>query len=407
MDSIWINAPAKINIGLDVIRRREDGYHEVKMIMQSIRLFDRLTLTKTKEPGIKLTTNLSYLPVNEDNLVYQSAKRLMDEFHLEGGLDIKLDKRIPVAAGMAGGSTDAASCMLAINDLYGLGLSKRHLMKRGVKLGADIPYCILKGTALSEGIGEKLSTIPAMPSCYILIAKPNIHVSTKWVYTNLVLDEHTNHPDIDGMLASMKKRDLLSLSNQIGNVLESVTIPSYPQIAAIKECMLQNGAVKVYAVDVGYGQLAWSLRTDERVVNMERTNIRYVTPEDLAEPIEFFSVDVSFISLHHIFPVAQRITTPDAMGVCLVKPQFEAGREKVGKNGVVRDPAVHREVLHNAMSYAAENGFVVRGLDYSPVKGPEGNIEYLMFVQKSDQPAVLDDEAAAQVVAASHTTLDR
>lgn len=118
-------------------------------------------------------------------------------------------------------------------------------------------------------------------------------------------------------------------------------------------------------------------------------------------------MDVSFISLHHIFPVAQRFTTPDAMGVCLVKPQFEAGREKVGKNGVVRDPAVHREVLHNAMSYAAENGFVVRGLDYSPVKGPEGNIEYLMFVQKSDQPAVLDDEAAAQVVAASHTTLDR
>ena len=173
------------------------------------------------------------------------------------------------------------------------------------------------------------------------------------------------------------------------------------------DCMLQNGAVKVYAVDVGYGQLAWSLRTDARVVNMERTNIRYVTPEDLAEPIEFFSVDVSFISLHHIFPVAQRITTPDAMGVCLVKPQFEAGREKVGKNGVVRDPAVHREVLHNAMSYAAENGFLVRGLDYSPVKGPEGNIEYLMFVQKSDQPAVLDDEAAAQVVAASHTTLDR
>ena len=227
MDSIWINAPAKINIGLDVIRRREDGYHEVKMIMQSIRLFDRLTLTKTKEPGIKLTTNLSYLPVNEDNLVYQSAKRLMDEFHLEGGLDIKLDKRIPVAAGMAGGSTDAASCMLAINDLYGLGLSKRHLMKRGVKLGADIPYCILKGTALSEGIGEKLSNIPAMPSCYILIAKPNIHVSTKWVYTNLVLDEHTN----------------LSLSNQIGNVLESVTIPAYPQIAAIKDCMLQNGAL--------------------------------------------------------------------------------------------------------------------------------------------------------------------
>lgn len=173
------------------------------------------------------------------------------------------------------------------------------------------------------------------------------------------------------------------------------------------DCMLQNGAVKVYAVDVGYGQLAWKLRTDERVVNMERTNIRNVTPDALAEPIEFFSVDVSFISLHHIFPVAQAITTPDAMGVCLVKPQFEAGREKVGKNGVVRDPATHREVLHNAMGYAAANGFAVRGLDFSPVKGPEGNIEYLMFVQKSDEPAVLDDSVAEQVVAASHSSLDR
>lgn len=173
------------------------------------------------------------------------------------------------------------------------------------------------------------------------------------------------------------------------------------------DCMLQNGAVKVYAVDVGYGQLAWKLRTDERVINMERTNIRSVTPEALDEPIEFFSVDVSFISLHHIFPVAQAITTPDAMGVCLVKPQFEAGREKVGKNGVVRDPATHREVLHNAMGYAAANGFAVRGLDFSPVKGPEGNIEYLMFVQKSEEPCVLDDAAAEQVVAASHSTLDR
>ena len=173
------------------------------------------------------------------------------------------------------------------------------------------------------------------------------------------------------------------------------------------DCMLQNGAVKVYAVDVGYGQLAWSLRTDERVVNMERTNIRNVTPDMLEEPIEFFSVDVSFISLHHIFPVAQAITTPDAMGVCLVKPQFEAGREKVGKNGVVRDPATHREVLHNAMGYAAANGFKVCGLDFSPVKGPEGNIEYLMFVQKSEQPGVLDDSVAEQVVAASHSTLDK
>ena len=173
------------------------------------------------------------------------------------------------------------------------------------------------------------------------------------------------------------------------------------------DCLLRRGARKVYSIDVGYGQLAWSLRQDPRVKCMERTNIRNVTLDMLAEPIEFFSVDVSFISLHHIFPVAQAITTPDAMGVCLVKPQFEAGREKVGKNGVVRDPATHREVLRNAMGYAAANGFVVRGLDFSPVKGPEGNIEYLMFVQKSEQPGVLDDSVAEQVVAASHSSLDK
>ena len=172
------------------------------------------------------------------------------------------------------------------------------------------------------------------------------------------------------------------------------------------DCMLQNGAVKVYAVDVGYGQLAWSLRTDERVVNMERTNIRNVTLDMLAEPIEFFSVDVSFISLHHIFPVAQAITTPDAMGVCLVKPQFEAGREKVGKKGVVRERATHIEVLRNACQYARENGFAVCGIDFSPVKGPEGNIEYLMYLQKAAGGDSVNDEMVKSLVEQSHTDLD-
>ncbi len=243
MDSVWINAPAKINIGLDVLRRREDGYHEVRMIMQSIRLFDRLTLTRSSEPGIRLTTNLHFLPVNEDNLVYRSARMLMEEFRIPGGLDIRLDKRIPVSAGMAGGSTDAASCMLAMNKLYNLDLSKHQLMKRGIKLGADIPYCILKGTALSEGIGEKLSTIPRMPDCYVLIAKPSIHVSTKFVYSHLVLDENTVHPDIDQMIAAMKKRNLHQLCRRLGNVLETVTIPAHPEIAEIKKCMMENGAL--------------------------------------------------------------------------------------------------------------------------------------------------------------------
>lgn len=211
--------------------------------MQSIRLFDRLTLTKSTTPGIHLQTNLRFLPVNEDNLVYRSAKLLMEEFDIKAGLDIRLEKRIPVAAGMAGGSTDAASCLLALNDLFELGLTKRQLMKRGVKLGADIPYCILKGTVLSEGIGEILSAIPKMPDCHILICKPGIHVSTKFVYTNLVLDENTPHPDIDSMINAMKKKNLQELCGLLGNVLETVTIPAHPEIETIKKCMLENGAL--------------------------------------------------------------------------------------------------------------------------------------------------------------------
>lgn len=243
MDSIWINAPAKINLGLDVIRRRDDGYHEVKMIMQSIRLFDRLTLTKDQTPGIHLSTNLKFLPVNEDNLVYKSAKLLMDEFDIQTGLNIQLDKRIPVAAGMAGGSTDAASCMLALNRLFDLQLTDKQLMERGVRLGADIPYCIMKGTALSEGIGEILSPLPKAPDCYVLIAKPNFHVSTKFVYTNLNLNDQTVHPDIDQMIEYIRSKDLQGLCDHMANILETVTIPAHPEIAEIKKTMLANGAL--------------------------------------------------------------------------------------------------------------------------------------------------------------------
>ena len=173
------------------------------------------------------------------------------------------------------------------------------------------------------------------------------------------------------------------------------------------DCMLQNGAVRVYAVDVGYGQLAWSLRTDARVVNMERTNIRNVTPDQLQDAIEFFSVDVSFISLKHIFPVADAICTPSAVGVCLVKPQFEAGRDKVGKKGVVREPSTHAEVLHMAQGYAMANHFTPAGLDFSPIKGPEGNIEFLMYVQHCDHPQPLPQGLIEQTVTAAHTALDK
>lgn len=243
MKKTWINAPAKINIGLDVLRKREDGYHEVKMIMQSIRLFDRLTFTETKKEDITLSTNLRFLPVNEDNLVIKAAKLLRDEFNITDGLHINLEKRIPVAAGMAGGSTDAASCMLALNKLYGLGLSLEQLQERAVSLGADIPYCLMKGTALSEGIGEKLTRLPNTPDCFILIAKPNIYVSTGSVYQNLVLNENTEHPDIDYMIKAIEQNNLTTLAKSIGNILESVTIPAHPEVAQIKECMINNGAM--------------------------------------------------------------------------------------------------------------------------------------------------------------------
>ena len=243
MESMWINAPAKINIGLDVTGKREDGYHEVKMIMQTIRLFDRLTLTRKKDPGVRLTTNLKFLPTDENNLIVKSAKMLIKEFGLDGGLNIKLEKRIPVAAGLAGGSTDAAATMIAINQMYELGLSKSQLMKRGVKIGADIPYCIMKGTALAEGIGEKLSTIPKLPNCNILIVKPKTHVSTRETYQKLVLDENTVHPDIDRMVEDMKANRLNDLCEHMANLLETVTIPEHPEIDEIKKFMMENGAL--------------------------------------------------------------------------------------------------------------------------------------------------------------------
>ena len=245
MDKIQLKALAKINLGLDVLRRREDGYHEVKMIMQTIGLHDDLEIRKTKTPGIQIKTNLYYLPTNENNLVYKAAKLLMDEFQIQDGVSIQLKKRIPVAAGMAGGSSDGAAVLWGINQMYGLGLSMHALMERGVRLGADVPYCIQRGTALAEGIGEKLSVLPPMPKCTILIAKPGISVSTKFVYENLHANDlkPEQHPDVDSMIEAMRQKDLGLLCSRMGNVLETVTIPAYPVINEIKRTMMDNGAI--------------------------------------------------------------------------------------------------------------------------------------------------------------------
>lgn len=261
MDTISLKALAKINLGLDVVRRREDGYHEVRMVMQTIHLYDRLEMEKTSTQGIELSTNLSYLPVNENNLVYRAGKLLMDEFGITEGIKVYLNKRIPVAAGMAGGSTDAAAMLYGMNELFELGLSREQLMERGVRIGADVPYCLMRGTALAEGIGEILTPLAPMVKCPVLIAKPAISVSTSFVYQNLKLDADTKHPDIDRLIRDIRKQDLGAIAGDMGNVLERVTIPNYPVIAQIKEQMMDSGAIN--AMMSGSGPTVFGLFEEE------------------------------------------------------------------------------------------------------------------------------------------------
>lgn len=243
-NEIHLKAYAKINLGLDVVRRRDDGYHEVKMIMQTVGIFDRVIIKVSDEPGVRMTTNVKYLPTDENNLVVKAAKLLMDEFHIEKGVDIYLEKFIPVAAGMAGGSSDCAATLVGINRLFSMGLRMKELMERGKRLGADVPYCVMRGTALSEGIGEILTPLKPAPDCFVLIAKPVISVSTKYVYENLVLDENTIHPDIDGMVEAINEGNLKGITDRMANVLETVTAKEYPQIEQIKNIMRENGAIE-------------------------------------------------------------------------------------------------------------------------------------------------------------------
>ena len=239
-----LRALAKINLGLDILGKREDGYQEVRMIMQTIQMYDVLEIRKTRRPGIALATNLPYIPTDERNLVYKAAKLLMDEFQLKEGLNIKLAKSIPVAAGMAGGSSDAAAAFVGVNRIFNLGLSERELMERAVKVGADVPYCIMRGTALAEGIGEKLTWIPQVPKCYVLIGKPGVSVSTKLAYESISMDGIESHPDIDGMIQDIEKGDLLGMTSKMGNVFEPGIIKRYPIIQEIKDLMEANGALK-------------------------------------------------------------------------------------------------------------------------------------------------------------------
>ena len=267
-----LQAFAKINLGLDVLGKREDGYHEVRMIMQTIRMYDQLDMRKSVEPGIHLTTNKKYIPVDENNLVWRAAKLMMDTCGIIEGVSIHLHKVIPVAAGMAGGSSDAAATLVGMNRLFHCGLSKEKLMERGVQIGADVPYCVMRGTALAEGIGEKLTSLPGVPMCYVLIGKPGINVSTKFVYGNLHLDEVTEHPDIDGMVEAIRNHDLYGITDRMGNVLESVTCPAYPVIDEIKAQMMKNGAVN--AMMSGSGPTVFGIFDDPDKAEFARDQLK-------------------------------------------------------------------------------------------------------------------------------------
>lgn len=267
-----LRALAKINLGLDILRKREDGYHEVRMIMQTIQMYDVLEIRRVKKPGISLSVNYPYIPNDERNLVYKAAKLLMDEFQVKSGVDIRLEKFIPVAAGMAGGSSDAAAALVGINRLFKLGLSEKDLMDRAVNIGADVPYCVMRGTALAEGIGEKLTRITPVPDCFVLIGKPGINVSTKAAYESLQLDKITTHPDIDGMIKDIECGNLLAMTEKMGNVFEPGIIGKYPVIGAIKELMEAHGALK--AMMSGSGPTVFGIFDDRKKMEAAAAALR-------------------------------------------------------------------------------------------------------------------------------------
>ena len=244
MKTVTIKAPAKVNLTLDVTGKRPNGYHDLKMIMQTISVFDEIKLSLTEEEKIDLHMNKE-LPdkiLAEKNLVYKAAALMKEKFDIKGGFDIELQKNIPAAAGLAGGSSDCAATLIAINEVCELGLTTQELCDIGVKLGADVPFCIRKGTMLSEGIGEILTPLTPFKDVWVVLVKPDISVSTAYVYTHLDLPNLKYHPDTDKAIECIDNGDIAGLSNVLSNVLETVTVPEYPVLTEIKEFLVQNGA---------------------------------------------------------------------------------------------------------------------------------------------------------------------
>lgn len=260
MDKLQLKAYGKINLGLDVIRKRPDGYHDLDMIMQMVDVYDDVIIEKKAGEEIVVKADAAVLSNGKDNLAYMAAKMLFDEFGIKSGVEITIHKRIPIAGGMAGGSSDCATTLIGINEMFNLGLSKQQLMERGVKLGADVPYCVLGGTAIARGIGEVLTSLPTPPQCHVIIAKPPISVSTAYVYGHIRPDEITKRPDIEQMTLAIKEQDLNKLSDLLYNVMEEVTVSEYPVIEKLKSIMLENGALN--SIMSGSGPTVFGLFDD-------------------------------------------------------------------------------------------------------------------------------------------------
>ena len=243
MNHILLKSRAKINLGLDVLGTLPNGYHSVSMVMQSIDLYDDVRIERTDSSTIEVLTNLHYLPANEKNIAFKAALLLKNEFAIRDGLRILLKKRIPVAAGLAGGSANAAAVLKGMNKLFELGLTASQLRERGLRLGADVPFCIMQGTALAEGIGEKLTPLAAMPVCYVLLAKPSFSVSTPKIYQALDQQPLVYHPDIAGIISGLQQQDIKVICQHLGNTLETVTIPLHEEIGKLKQLMIEQGAL--------------------------------------------------------------------------------------------------------------------------------------------------------------------
>lgn len=277
---MYLRATAKINLSLDVLGLRPDGYHEVRMVMQMVGMYDQLELVAEHgKPGIRFSTNLPYLPTDRSNLVVRAAQDLMEESGVTDGLKIRLNKFIPVAAGLAGGSSDAAQTLIGVNRLFHLGFSREALMARGRAIGADVPFCVLGGTALAEGIGEHLTPLPALTRTPVLLCKPPVSVSTRDVYAAFDRLPDVVHPDIASQIQGIRDQDLsaVTASSAMGNVLESVTGHLYPVIGQIEEQMTADGALR--AVMSGSGPTVFGLFSDTAKAELARDHLRKMYPQ--------------------------------------------------------------------------------------------------------------------------------